>query len=144
MKSRYFSCGLDAAVSVVEGKWKPLILWELSQGPRRYGKLRRALPGISEKMLIQQLKQLQRDGLIARTDLGGVPPGVEYALTPLGESLNEALVPLGDWGEKHLLHLESLQDGEARHDGAASAGPAGVGPAGLAAASRAGPARQPG
>jgi DNA-binding HxlR family transcriptional regulator len=112
MKSRYFRCGLDAAVSVVEGKWKPLILWRLGTRPHRYGELRRALPGISEKMLIQQLRQLQLHGLIERTDFGEVPPRVEYSLTPLGGSLNEALVPLGDWGQEHLVHLEALQAGD--------------------------------
>ena len=108
MDSKYFSCGLDAALTVVEGKWKPLILWELHVSPRRYGELRRLLPGISEKVMIQQLKQLCSHGLVDRTDFGEVPPRVEYSLTPLGESLNAALIPLGDWGEHHVGHLESV------------------------------------
>ena len=107
MDSKWFSCGLDAAVSVVEGKWKPLILWELHEAPRRYGELRRLLPGISEKVLIQQLRQLQAAGLVDRLDFGEVPPRVQYSLTDLGEDLNTALLPLGDWGERHLAHLEA-------------------------------------
>jgi DNA-binding HxlR family transcriptional regulator len=116
MRSQIFTCGLDAAVSVVDGKWKPVILWELGVRSHRYGELRRALPGVSEKMLIQQLKQLQAHGLIERTDHGEVPPRVEYSLTPLGRALNDALVPLGDWGEEHLAHLESLQSGKGRSE----------------------------
>ncbi len=96
-----FLCGLDAAVHVVGGKWKALILWALSVEPRRTGELRRELDGVSEKVLIQQLRELERDGLVDRTVHEQVPPKVVYTLTPTGVALEVALQPLGEWGEEH-------------------------------------------
>jgi DNA-binding HxlR family transcriptional regulator len=103
-----FSCGLDAAVFVVGGKWKPLILWALSERPRRFGELRRSVDGISEKVLIDQLKDLVKHGVVERTVHEQVPPKVVYSLTDLGRALEVALRPLGDWGEEHLAHIESV------------------------------------
>lgn len=97
-----YTCGLDAAIDVVGGKWKALILWELHEGPCRPGALRRRLPGVTEKVLIQQLRALEADGIVERTVHHEVPPRVDYALTDFGRSLNEALIPLGDWGEEHM------------------------------------------
>lgn len=98
-----FTCGLDATLRVIAGKWKPLILYFLAQGgPTRYGELRRAMRDVSDKMLIQQLKELATDGLVHRTDYKEVPPRVDYSLTPLGHSLAEALVPLCTWGTENL------------------------------------------
>ncbi|GGL22604.1 hypothetical protein GCM10011588_41990 [Nocardia jinanensis] len=90
-------------MDVVSGKWKGLILWELENyGVRRFGELRRGLPGVSEKMLIQQLRELEEDGLVDRTAHPEVPPRVEYRLTALGRSLNTALEPLGAWGRERI------------------------------------------
>jgi DNA-binding HxlR family transcriptional regulator len=101
-----FTCGLDATLRVVAGKWKPLILYFLAQGgPTRYGELRRAVRDVSDKMLIQQLKELEADGLVKRTDYKEVPPRVDYSLTPLGRSLAEALVPLCAWGTDNLAEV---------------------------------------
>lgn len=101
-----FTCGLDATLRVIAGKWKPLILYFLAQGgPTRYGELRRAMRDVSDKMLIQQLKELTADGLVRRTDYREVPPRVDYALTPLGESLAQALVPLCTWGTENLAEV---------------------------------------
>jgi DNA-binding HxlR family transcriptional regulator len=98
-----YSCGLDAAVDVVGGKWKPLILWALhSHGPTRFGELRRAVSGVSEKMLIQQLRELEADGVVHREVYREVPPRVEYSLTELGQALNTALLPLGEWGDTFM------------------------------------------
>ena len=108
MKKRTYSCGLDAAVHVVGGKWKALILWGLRQGPQRFGELRRATPGISEKSLIIQLREMEHCGLVHRKVYNQVPPKVEYSLTELGESLNEALIPLGEWGDKHKKTIEAI------------------------------------
>lgn len=74
--------------------WKPLILFQLSRGESRYGALKRAVEGVSHKMLIQQLKELQADGVVDRKDYRQVPPKVEYALTPFGQTLAKALGPL--------------------------------------------------
>ncbi|MDR6872254.1 DNA-binding HxlR family transcriptional regulator [Bosea sp. BE125] len=101
-----FTCGLDATLRVVAGKWKPLILYFLAQGgPTRYGELRRAVRDVSDKMLIQQLKELEADGLVKRTDYREVPPRVDYSLTALGHSLAEALVPLCAWGTDNLAEV---------------------------------------
>jgi DNA-binding HxlR family transcriptional regulator len=98
-----YICGLDAALDVVSGKWKCLILWELhANGTRRFAELRRGLPGVSEKMLTQHLREMETDGLINRDVYPEVPPKVEYSLTEHGESLNEALGPLGDWGQERI------------------------------------------
>jgi len=99
-----YSCGLEAALAVAGGRWKFLILWALSsQGTKRFGELRRSVAGdISEKMLIQELKELERDGIVARNDYKEVPPRVEYSLTPFGIELGEATGPLCEWGTKHI------------------------------------------
>jgi len=119
-----YLCGLDAAVDVVGGKWKALILWELHAEPHRFGRLRRALPGISEKMLIQQLRDLEGDGIVHREVYREVPPRVEYSLTALGSSLNAALLPLGDWGEEHMTAIAARRGrGRSRSPAAGPAGP---------------------
>jgi DNA-binding HxlR family transcriptional regulator len=73
MKKGAFTCGLDAALFVLGGKWKPLILFHLAHGTRRYGELRRAIGRVSDKVLIQQLKELQADGIVDRADFGEIP-----------------------------------------------------------------------
>jgi DNA-binding HxlR family transcriptional regulator len=97
-----FTCGLDATLKVIAGKWKPLIIYFLLQGPCRYGELKRAAQGVSDKMLIQQLKELDKDGIVTRKDYREVPPRVDYTLTPLGHSLAQALVPLCNWGSDNM------------------------------------------
>ena len=101
-----FTCGLDATLRVIAGKWKPLILYFVAQsGPTRYGDLRRAVRDVSDKMLIQQLKELEADGLVKRTDYKEIPPRVDYSLTPLGLSLAAALVPLCSWGTENMAEV---------------------------------------
>ena len=97
-----FNCGIGPAFRVIGGKWKAVILWELSGRTRRFGELRRLVPGISEKMLIQQLRELVADGVVVRVARHAVPPHVEYSLSPLGVSLNAALGPLADWGAMYV------------------------------------------
>ena len=97
-----FSCGLDATLKVIAGKWKPLIIYFLLDTPNRYGELKRAVRGVSHKVLIQQLKELESDGIVVRTDYKEIPPRVDYALTALGRSLAEAMVPLSNWGAEHM------------------------------------------
>jgi DNA-binding HxlR family transcriptional regulator len=101
MAAIVFTCGLDAALAVIGGKWKPLILFHLAHGSRRYGELRRAVGRVSDKMLIQQLKELQSDDIIDRLDYQEIPPKVEYSLTRFGETLAKALAPLCVWGTEH-------------------------------------------
>jgi len=101
-----YLCGIDAAMDVVAGKWKSLILWELNNyGTRRFGELKRGLPGVSEKMLIQHLREMEADGLVNREVYREVPPKVEYSLTEHGVSLNAALSPLGAWGAERIKRI---------------------------------------
>ena len=110
-----FTCGLDATLRVISGKWKPLILYFLAQdGPTRYGELRRAIRDVSDKMLIQQLKELEADEMVKRTDYREIPPRVDYSLTPLGVSLAKALVPLCSWGTENMAEVTRVF---ARRDG---------------------------
>ncbi|TJV44106.1 MAG: helix-turn-helix transcriptional regulator [Mesorhizobium sp.] len=104
-----FTCGLDATLRLIAGKWKPLILYFLAQdGPIRYGELRRAVRDVSDKMLIQQLKELEGDDLVKRTDYKEIPPRVDYSLTPLDRGLAEALVPLCSWGTENMAEVTRL------------------------------------
>ncbi|GEM32763.1 helix-turn-helix domain-containing protein [Nocardia neocaledoniensis] len=109
-RERPYSCGIDAALDVVGGKWKALILWALSTGTQRFGDLKRLVPGVTEKMLIQQLRELEHDGIIHREVYPQVPPKVEYSLTELGVSLNAALTTLGQWGNQHMDHICAVKD----------------------------------
>ena len=101
-------CGLDAALAVMGGKWKPLILYHLNPGPRRFGDLRRQVAGISEKVLIQQLRELAAAGVVVRHDYQRVPPMVDYTVTPFGMTLVRALMPLCEWGNKHRTEVERI------------------------------------
>src|SRR5262245_54806974 len=101
-----YGCGLEAALAVIGGKWKPIVLWHLTPGARRFGELRRLVTGISEKMLIQQLREMEADGIVARRDSQEIPPRVEYSLTRFGVSLAQALRPLCDWGRDHMARIE--------------------------------------
>jgi DNA-binding HxlR family transcriptional regulator len=108
MKKDAFTCGLDAALFVLGGKWKPLILFHLAHGARRYGELRRAVGTVSDKVLIQQLKELQADGIVNRFDYREIPPKVEYSLTTFGRTLGKALAPLCEWGTQYSTDVEAI------------------------------------
>lgn len=95
-----FNCGIGPAFEVIGGKWKALILYELQDKPLRTGELRRLLGGVTEKMLIQQLREMEADGIVRREVFPQVPPRVEYSVTPAGAELNRALGPIADWGSK--------------------------------------------
>ncbi|MBB3951915.1 DNA-binding HxlR family transcriptional regulator [Aureimonas jatrophae] len=99
-------CGLDVSLAVMGGKWKPLILYHLRLGPRRFGELRRLVAGVSEKVLIQQLRELVEASVLMRRDYQEVPPKVDYAVTPFGQTLIEALMPLCAWGNAHRTQVE--------------------------------------
>ncbi|MGE7204206.1 winged helix-turn-helix transcriptional regulator [Sphingomonas sp. NPDC019816] len=112
-----FTCGLDATLKVISGKWKPLILYFLLRGPTRYGELKRAVRDVSDKVLIQQLKELEADGVLIRRDYREVPPRVDYALTDMGQSLAHALEPLCAWGTENMAAMQALfasRDGQGR------------------------------
>ncbi|WP_424920485.1 winged helix-turn-helix transcriptional regulator [Streptomyces sp. wa13] len=113
-----YICGIDAALDVVSGKWKGLILWELdAHGVRRFSELRRGLVGVSEKMLTQHLREMEEYGLVHREVYAEVPPRVEYTLTEHGRTLNQALQPLGVWGSERTRReqLEAVDAAGASH-----------------------------
>jgi DNA-binding HxlR family transcriptional regulator len=95
-------CPVRAALSVIGGKWKPVIARYLVLGTRRFGELRKLMPDATQKMLTQQLRELESDGVIARKVYHQVPPKVEYSLTAYGRTLRPVLNELCKWGEKHM------------------------------------------
>ncbi|MCV7409533.1 winged helix-turn-helix transcriptional regulator [Mycobacterium florentinum] len=95
-------CPIDAALSVIDGRWKGTILWRLSDGPMRTAELRRSIPGITERMLIRHLHELVDAGIIERHDARTVPPCVHYSISEYGTTLEPVLASLCDWGRKHM------------------------------------------
>ena len=114
-----FHCGLEAVLEILGGKWKPLILFHLASGPKRTGQLRRLVTGVSEKMLIQHLKEMTEDGIIRRIDFQTVPPHVEYELTDFGRSLAEVLAPLCEWGTTQAVAISNIVQNRKRGSEAA-------------------------
>ena len=98
MEKRY-GCPVELTLDVVGGRWRTILLAHLKQGVHRYGELRRRVPGITEKMLSQRLRELEAEGLVVRRDRGGAAPHVEYELTDDGRSLTPVLQAMWDWGE---------------------------------------------
>jgi DNA-binding HxlR family transcriptional regulator len=100
---------ISALLSRIGDKWTLLVVRQLSDGPRRFSEVRRALGSISQKMLTTTLRQLERDGLVTRTVYPTVPPRVDYELTPLGRDLLVPVSALGDWALKNAERVESAQ-----------------------------------
>ncbi|MBE9228443.1 winged helix-turn-helix transcriptional regulator [Phormidium sp. LEGE 05292] len=100
--SERLSCSVEITLKVIGGRWKVLILRELFIGIKRFGELHRALHGITQKMLTQQLRELEQDGIINRHVYLQVPPKVEYSLTELGETLKPILDAMHEWGLMYL------------------------------------------
>jgi DNA-binding HxlR family transcriptional regulator len=96
------ACPVTRTMRVISGRWKPLILYHLRHGPRRFNELRRLIPSITQRMLTQHLRELQADGVVSRQVFEIVPPRVEYALTDLGRSLMPILSAMADWGMARL------------------------------------------
>ncbi len=94
-------CGIETTLEVIGGRWKVLILHELMEGVRRFGELQRALPGVTQKMLTQQLRDLEQQGIVRRKAYPEVPPKVEYSLTECGKSLRPILNAMHKWGAAH-------------------------------------------
>lgn len=96
-----FTCPAESTVQLIGGRWKIVILWYLFQDVRRFSELQRALTGVSQKVLTQQLRELERDGIVARKVFPQVPPKVEYSITPLGLSLKPIVEAMHQWGATH-------------------------------------------
>ncbi|MFI6736103.1 winged helix-turn-helix transcriptional regulator [Nonomuraea sp. NPDC050451] len=107
----YFAqCPSRKLLDTLSDKWVTLLLTALSEGPRRYSDLSRRVAGVSQKMLTQTLRGLERDGLISRTLTPSVPVRVDYALTPLGESLMPLVAAIKSWAETHMEDVEAARD----------------------------------
>lgn len=101
-------CPVKATTRVLAGKWKVAVVWHLSFGTRRFAELRDLLPGVSEKVLTAQLRQLENDGVLLRTVTPLVPPRVDYQLTAAGWELVPIMQSMCDWGTKHLGVVPTL------------------------------------
>jgi DNA-binding HxlR family transcriptional regulator len=97
-----YRCPVQAALDVIGGKWKPLILWYLGDNVVRFGELQKGLPGVNAKMLTKQLRELEEDGVIRRTVYPEVPPRVEYTITNFGKTLLPIMEALCNWGTQYL------------------------------------------
>lgn len=107
------ACAVEAFLDVLGGRWKGMILFHLAAGTKRFGELRRALPNVTQRVLTAQLRELERDGVVARHVYAEVPSRVEYSLAPIGRELEPVLRLMSDWGDAYmklrpdLLHAES-------------------------------------
>ncbi len=95
-------CAVEAAISLIDGKWKCVILFHLLDGTWRFNEIRRHIPGATQRTLTNQLRELETDGLIVRTVYAQVPPKVEYSLSELGQSMTPILLSLKQWGDTNI------------------------------------------
>lgn len=102
------NCPVTATIELIGGKWKTIILYILSAGTKRFGEINVRIPGISRKVLTEQLKELENDGLIIREEFKEIPPRVEYSLTSLGHSLIPVFRALEIWGNENVLQKREL------------------------------------
>lgn len=102
LKDKEYTCTFEVTIGLIGGKWKPLIIWHLgTKGTKRFNELKKLIPQINQKMLIQQLRELEADNLVNRKVYPQVPPKVEYSLTDLGESLIPVLSLMCKWGDDY-------------------------------------------
>jgi DNA-binding HxlR family transcriptional regulator len=103
-------CPLTAALAAIGGKWKLIIVYWLAESPKHFAALRRIMPGISQKVLTQQLRELANDGIVKRQPKGAIPAPVEYSLTDYGKSVLPLVEDVRLWGKEHLSRLGSQAD----------------------------------
>jgi DNA-binding HxlR family transcriptional regulator len=103
-----YHCPVEATLDVIGGKWKVVILFHLThKGPHRFSELRRKIPGVSERMLTQQLREIEEDGIVHREVYPEVPPKVEYSLTDYGKTLRPITEVMCVWGQRHIKRLKA-------------------------------------
>lgn len=104
------SKAICATLNILSGKWKILILFALLEGTKRFNELRRLIPGVTQRMLTNQLRELEEQKIILRTVFAQVPPKVEYALSDAGKTLTPVLIALKKWGACYLEKIETLEN----------------------------------
>lgn len=113
----YTNCPVEAALDLIGGKWKSIILFRILEETRRFNELRRLMPGLTQRMLTNQLRELERDGLIQRKVYAEVPPKVEYSMTAFGKTLGPVLITLKQWAEVQILpRMNASETGTANPD----------------------------
>ena len=105
MEKKKYNISVEATLEVIGGKWKCVILCHLTHGKKRTSELKRLMPNITQKMLTQQLRELEEDGIINRIIYQQIPPKVEYELSEYGQSLQSILDALCNWGERHIMKV---------------------------------------
>ena len=110
LQKKTFNCEKELTLSVIGGKWKMIILWHLGkEGTKRFGELKTLIPGITQRMLVNQLRELEEDLIVHRKVYPIVPPKVEYTLTQQGESLMPILDSMYDWGKNYMKNVDESQ-----------------------------------
>ena len=109
-KNIQYQCSMELTLDLIGGKWKALILWHLGENTLRFSELKRTLPKITQKMLTQQLRELEGSGLVNRYIYTQIPPKVEYSLTPAGKSLLPILETLCQWGLSYANTPEPIYE----------------------------------
>lgn len=105
------NCPITSTMLAIGGRWKIIILWQLKNGSLRYNEIRKAIPNISEKMLIQQLKELMKSGWVDKRDYNEIPPRTDYSLTTLGKSFMPILENIYDWGTANHMDTSGPDNG---------------------------------
>jgi DNA-binding HxlR family transcriptional regulator len=108
-RNRTEACPIEELMDILAGRWKVFILWELIQGPRRSGELRKNIPPITQKVFVEQLRDLEDNGLVKRTVFPTVPPRVEYEATPLGHSLRDILKGMCHWSSENMEKVREFR-----------------------------------
>ncbi|MGH8743392.1 MAG: winged helix-turn-helix transcriptional regulator [Burkholderiales bacterium] len=111
MKQKKYGCPAEITLRVIGGKWKLVILWHLLGGMKRFGELRRSIPEITQRMLTQQLRELEKDGVITRKVYAQVPPRVDYSISELGNSLQPVMKSICQWGKKYETRVKARGTG---------------------------------
>ena len=103
MEEHKYQCPVAATLEIIGGRWKPIIIWILMNGNKRFGQLHAIIGDISRKILTEQLKQLETEGLIVRTEYKEIPPRVVYELSEKGETLKPIIMAMHNWGTENII-----------------------------------------
>jgi len=111
-RDREYRCPVELTISLIGGKWKAILLWELSKETIRFNEITRRFPEATRKMLCQQLREMEQDGLILRTKYAQIPPKVEYSLTDLGKSFMPVIFSMNQWGMNYVSESNTSEADE--------------------------------